>query len=280
MIMHNGIEWINYHGVLMPNTAPHICIALSKDDIKYLLKVSNAYFIRWISDWDTNSPTQFWHVINDEDIPLEALSANTRSKIRRSLKHCSFKKTTLDTIINEGYPVYYEAFKRYRTHLKLLDKESFILSLKESNQGEKWEYWEARDHENKLLAYSLNKCENNMCAYKTIKFDPNFPNYYVSEGLFYSMNHYYLNIRQRLYVDDGSRSLSHQTNIQTFLINKFKFRKAYCTLNIVYSFKVKVILTLLYPFKPLLEKMSIGVIQKIVVLLKHEEIRRSFETKL
>lgn len=278
MIIQNNIEWLNYQGVLIPNVPPHISITLSRSDINTLLKQSNAYFIRWNSNWDCKTPTEFWHVIKDSKPSLESLSSNTRHNVRRGLKRCQFKKTTVDALIKEGYNVYLQAFNQYQTFITPQTKVEFIENLQSLSRKSGWEFWEARNADGQLIAYSINLVRDHVCEYKTTKFDPDFSNNYTSEGLFYTMNDYYLNELQLTYIDDGSRSLSHQTNIQDYFINKFGFRKAYCKMNIAYAFKTKLAVTLLYPFKPLLEKMSSGVIQKIVVLLKHEEIRRSFET--
>ena len=91
------------------------------------------------------------------------------------------------------------------------------------------------------------------------------------------MNQYYLNDRKFRYVNDGARSISHDTNIQSFLIQKFRFRKAYCRLHIVYSKRVKLLISLIYPFRLLIRCFRIGVFLKLNILIKQEEIRRSYE---
>ena len=72
------------------------------------------------------------------------------------------------------------------------------------------------------------------------------------------MNDYYLNEKKFIYINDGARSISHETNIQDFLIQKFKFRKAYCKLHIIYSQKVKLLLLMIYPFRSLVQYLKIG----------------------
>jgi len=88
------------------------------------------------------------------------------------------------------------------------------------------------------------------------------------------MNKYYLNERNFLYVNDGSRSLSHNTNIQNYLIEKFHFRKAYCKLNILYRKDIEFLVNLLFPIRKIIYRVDTNLFQKISVLLKHEEIRR------
>ena len=71
---------------------------------------------------------------------------------------------------------------------------------------------------------------------------------YPYYGLIYMMNKYYLETIGVKYVSDGARSITEHSNIQPFLIEKFKFRKAYCRLQIKYKFWVRIIVTLAYPF--------------------------------
>jgi hypothetical protein len=128
-----------------------------------------------------------------------------------------------------------------------------------------------------MIAYSQNFIENNSINYSTIKFDPTYLKLYPSYALFYEMNRYYLNEQKNLYVNDGAKSISHDTNIQEFLEKKFNFRKAYCKLEIVYRFDIKILVSILYPFKQFIFNINNKIFKKLSVLLRHEEIRRSYE---
>ena len=63
------------------------------------------------------------------------------------------------------------------------------------------------------------------------------------------MNEHYLVDRGLNYVLDGARSITEHSNIQPFLEEKFKFRKAYCRLQIVYKPLFGFIVKCLYPFR-------------------------------
>lgn len=89
------------------------------------------------------------------------------------------------------------------------------------------------------------------------------------------MNEYYLKEKSFKYVHDGSRSLSHYTDIHEFLEKKFNFRKAFAKMEIVYRKDIKVLVKILYPFKNIIKKINLNIFRKVSVLLKHEEIRRS-----
>ena len=66
------------------------------------------------------------------------------------------------------------------------------------------------------------------------------------------MNRYYLEERKVKYVNDGARSITNHSNIQPFLIDKFKFRKAYCHLSIKYKWWLAVAINCLFPFRKLI----------------------------
>ena len=265
-------KWRKYNGALIPMFPPHIQI--DTNGLEDKIQEEGVYFARWTSNFDCVEKTKFWFVINDSAIRLEDYSSNTRSKIRRGLKNCDVKIVDKQTIINQGYEVYKQAFDRYKTYLKAKEYSEFcndIISL-----SEKWQFWGVFFQE-KLIAYSQNKIVDNYCDYSTIKFHPDYLSRYSSYALFYSMNQYYLNDNNFKYVNDGARSLSHETNIQEFLIQKFKFRKAYCIMHIMYNNKLSFIVNLFYPFRFIFSYFNFGFFRKLNVLLTHESIARSYE---
>ena len=245
-MIYKNINWINYQGALIPDTSPHINIKLSKKEQQELLKLSKAYFLRWTNEWDRKKNSQFWYVIKDEKENISVYKSKIRNQIRKGLKNCKVEKITKDYIARNGYEVYYEAFKRYNTFLEPISKEDF--SKKILNSKSNIDFWGVFVN-NKLIAYSQNRVRDNVCEYNVTKFNPSFLKYRPSEALFYEMNKYYLNEKNFLYVSDGARSLSHQTNIQDFLISKFKFRKVYCRLNIAYRRDIDLLVKILFPFR-------------------------------
>ena len=88
------------------------------------------------------------------------------------------------------------------------------------------------------------------------------------------MNKYYLKEKGLAYVNEGTRSILHETNVQSFLIEKFKFRKAYCRLHIQYHPLVSLIVFLLYPFRFIIVRSNIPLFRKIGVVLIQESFRK------
>ncbi len=271
----NSVEWHNYHGAYLPKVNPHQDIVLSQKDSDLLLKKSGAWFLRYTDEWDRNEKSEFWYIIKDDFQGMDELSSNTRNQIRKGQKYCIVKKVTCLEIAAKGYESYRSAFESYNTHLKPMSQKEFYDNTMASSN---YDYFAVYEKESgKMIAYSSNMINGDVCSYTTIKLHPKYLKLYPSYILFYEMNQYYLKDRGFAYVHDGARSISHDTNIHSFLLQKFKFRKAYCRLHVRYRPEVKLAVTLLYPFRAILKKIDQSIINKITVLLKQEEIRKTFE---
>jgi len=272
MISYKGIEWYYYQGALLPKVAPHYEINLTKKEQKELLKISKALFLRYTNEWDRNDG-EFWYIIKDKQEGLENYKSKIRNQIKKGLKNCIVKKVTKDIVANDGYKTYLSAFNNYQTNSSSISKEIFSKSILSSDD----DFWAVYSKDNIFIGYGQNFLLDNCCNYSSMKFHTKYLNQYSSYALIYTMNEFYLNKNSGLYVSDGARSIAHQTNIQDFLIKKFDFRKSYCRLNIIYRWDINLLVKILFPLKKLLEKQESKILKKISVLLKQEEIRRSFE---
>ncbi len=277
MIEYKGIQWYIYQGALLPNVSPHYEINLSYKEQKELLKISKALFLRYTNEWDRNSG-EFWYVIKDQKEELESYNSNNRRKIRKGLKNCIVKKVSNNIIARNGYDVYKNAFLNYKTESSLIKEEYFKESILNAIGNDFWAvYKKEEDGIEKMIAYSQNIIGNKSVNYSTIKFHPKYQRLYSSYALFFEMNKYYIDVKNFLYVSDGARSISHDSNIQNFLIDKFKFRKAFVKLNVSYRWDVKLAVVLLYPLRGIISKIEHSFFNKISIILKQENIRRSFE---
>lgn len=273
-IEYKNILWKKYQGALIPENPPHVPIDITDEEQRELLKKSGAWFLRWPSDWDIEKPTSWWYVIKDNFDGMEELSKNTRSKVRRALKREEVVLVSAEEIAEEGYELYQQAFRNYETFLKPMTRQEFkdyVLSLDTTL----WEFYACRDLESgKLTAYSQNLVMNDAAEYKIIKLHPDYLKDYLSYALIYKMNEYYLKERGLKYVTDGARSISHQTNIQQFLMDKFKFRKAFTSLNLTYRKPLKLVVTFLMPFRSLIGKIKAWSFQRLSILLTQEALYR------
>ena len=265
-------NWRKYNGSIIPLTPPHI--EVDTIGIEKKIKEENVFFARWTSDFDCKEEKEFWYVICDYKLDISDYSKNTRSKIRRGLKNCHVRLVSKSEIIANGFDAYNAAFLNYRSHFHPKTEREFKDEI--INLSNEWEFW-AIYIERKMIGFSQNRVIGDYCDYSTIKFHPDYLRFYSSYALFYTMNQYYLNEKNFQYVNDGSRSISHDTNIQEFLIQKFKFRKAYCTLNIIDSYKIKLLIYVFFSFRLILSMLNFGFFIKLNILLNQEKIRRSYE---
>jgi len=272
------IEWKKYNGALIPQQPPHLEIEVPASIMKRKIKKEHAFFARWVSEFDRKKKSNFWYIINDKYLELEDYSVNTRSKIRRGFKELVVKKIDKKEILEHGYSVYIAAFKRYKTINKPMLHHEFLNHIEDLD--DLWEYWGVYNmKDNLLIAYSENKVVHNQCNYSTIKFHVDYLKKYPSYVLYYTMNRYYLKERNLSYVNEGTRSILHETNVQSFLIEKFKFRKAYCKLHIQYHPLVNSIIFMLYPFRLLIIKSNNKLLRKIGVILMQEEFHKAHKVE-
>ncbi len=267
-------NWKKYNGALIPDYPPHIESEVDLPFLKQEIKYNRAFFARWVSEFDRKDKSDFWYIINDKFLEIEEYSVNTRSKIRRGLKELEVRKICKEEMLEHGYSVYSSAFNRYYTINKPMNNREFINHIEDLDGL--WEFWGVFNKEdNLLIGYSQNKVIDNQCYYSTIKFHVDYLKKYSSYVLYYTMNSHYLKERNLSYVNEGTRSILHATNVQSFLIEKFKFRKAYCKVHIQYHPLVRIIVLMLFPFRSLIVKSSNKLMHKIGVVLKQEEYHRS-----
>ena len=258
----------------MPRVNPHRNITLTKEDSEILLKESGALFLRYTDEWDRKEESDFWYIVKDEFQGMAELSSNTRNQIRKGQKYCSVKKVTGQEVANKGFETYKRAFDNYDTHLKPMSQKVFYDNMIKATNYDFFAVYKKEDGE--MIAYSSNTIDDDVCSYTTIKLHPLYLKLYPGYTLLYEMNKYYLQQKGFKYVHDGARSISHSTNIHTFLLQKFKFRKAYCRLNVAYRWDVDLAVKLLYPLRRIVEAINYPLANRISVVLKQEEIRRSF----
>jgi len=265
--------WRKYHGAIIPWEPPHFNFNLSTEQVSNDIKIHKAFFARWTTDFDSEKKSDFWYIINDKKLSFNDYSRNTKSKINRGLKKFNVKIISKTELISQGYCVYEKALKRYAVVLKKNSEIEFVNEIK--SLGNSWQFWGVYSKKNNILvAFSLNRIVDDYCDYSTVKLDPDYLRDYSSYVLYYSMNKYYLNENNFKYINNGTRSISHQTNIHDFLIDKFKFRKAYCNIQVVYSPFFNTLVRYLLPVRSFFSLIPLDFFRKIYVVLHQEEIRK------
>ena len=269
--------WNFYQRTLIPVYPPHLSIELQEEECRKLIKIFNPYFIRWSSQWDCKENTGFWFIIKDRKEDIADYSSKIRNTIKKGIRLFNAKIISKELLKEIGFDVYLKALQRYQTSQIPFTEEQYLLQLDQLFKFGEWEFWGVFENSSgKMAGYSMNWIYDRSCEYKTIKLDPAFLKDSSSYLLIHEMNKHYLNDLQFLYVNDGSRSLMHESNIQEFLEKKFLFRKAYCRMHIHYRPSVSILVKALYPMKNIFFGGQSSISRKISTLLKHEEIVREY----
>jgi hypothetical protein len=250
------MKYKTYNRGLIFSGAPHKEICLDKNKAFKLMKDFHALYCRNVFNFDSSEETSFWFVIKDHFDGMDELKSKVRNQVRRSLNTFEVKPISKEYMLQFGYNVYLSSFERYR------DISSSPMTIERwnnyvENQGDEYEYWGAinRDSE-ELIAYSENLIQSDACKYVALKVNPSYLKNYPFYGLLYKMNEYYLIERKMKYVSDGARSITNHSNIQSFL-SKFGFRRAYCDLNVTYVWWLRIIISLLYPFRNIIRNTKV-----------------------
>ena len=273
-ILFDDVRWRNNQGGLFLLSPPCRLKHFDNETARQLLKTSRQLFIRWESDFDNDVESPWWHVIRSEPLLIHSLGKKMRYQIRRGINSFRCEPASRAVILSLGYEVYKKAFTRYKTHEKEYTEVEFLEKVSSlPEQTEFWGVWSKNTNE--LVAFSENYVEDTACYFVSMWFDPSSFKDYSSYILLFEMISHYINDRNFRYVSNGSRSLSHDTNIHEFLINKFGFYKAHAKLNVEYVSWLRFLVTVSYPFHLFLGKIPLKFFQKVSILLAQEKIRRS-----
>lgn len=246
-----------YKHVWIYKADPHNETILTDEEV-YSLFAKGGHIIRNTYNFDTNEKTSFWYVIKDKFGGYEELSSKMRNQVNRCFKSMTVKIISSEYLISHGYEIYVRAFELYKVKSKIPTYEEFEYRIKMSEENE---FWGVFDMESgALVAFSMNYVTADSCEYRTMKALPEYQKKYAYYGLIYEMNRFYLETKGLRYVNDGARSLTNHSNIQTFLVDKFKFRKAYCNVNVYYKRWLNFIVICLYPFRRLIPLKSLQIL--------------------
>jgi len=271
--------WMKYQGALQPAILPGLYEPpkFTKSQIKTLLKASKSIFVRW-SNNSQNRPTEWWWMTCRPPFSIDILSHNARNQTKKALADCVVKIISPQELIKIGYECYLASCQTHKKihSLNYTQWKKFINSHAEYHCFDFWGIF----IEDKLIGYCKCVKINELIDISAIWYNRAYLKHYPIYALAYSMLNYYLNENDYESVSNGMRSISHATQMQKFLETKFNFKKEYCKLNVVYSPPLDFLVKIIYPFRTLInfihKIISLNILHKIVVILKQEKIRRSF----
>lgn len=271
----NNVVWRLINGGALPIFLPRkMSILLDVKEADVLRKKMGLSFLRWEEEFDSGADSEWWHVIKSQPDTLASLPKKTRYMIKKASDKFEACPVDLAIIVEHGYEVYVDSYARYHTHEKMYDLREFLSAIRALPENTEW--WGVFDKEtSRMVGFSENLVEEKKCFFVTMWHRPESLKMFSGYLLFYEMEKHYLCDRSFEYISDGARSINHDTNIHNFLIGKFKYRKAYAKLRIVYNPLLLLLIKLLLPFEFLFSKLPWGVTSKVSIALNQELIRRS-----
>ena len=247
---------------------PHLCEKMDSLQAKALLG-GGGCFVRNTFNWDKPDETQFWYVIKENWGDIDELPSKTRNQVRKSLKCYDVKMVSPEIMVRDGFELYNESRKRFNDPKLMVNKEQWKNRCLSGGQ----EFWLAYSVETgKPEAMGINRKYDDYCSYVTMGVNPEAPtSSYPMYGLIFKMNQYYLCECGLKYVLDGARSVTEHSNIQPFLEEKFKFRKAYCDMQVFYKPLIGMAVKVLFPFRKWIKD------KRIEAILRQEAWARDLE---
>jgi hypothetical protein len=226
---------------------------LDRSQCRELLRKLGGLWVMWTDGFDSPDSGSDWHaVICRRHVPVEAVaSGNTRSKLRRGLKNCEVRQVAVREIAQNGYETYCAALGDYGQRLETLPTADEFARRVMTDEpfGDIRHQW-AVYHEGQMVGFAQNLLYGQTeVDYTLIKLHPEYLNRYSSYALFYRMNEHYLAQAGFQYVNDGFRSIAHETGIQDFLIKEFGFEKARTGLHVHFRPPVGQVLRMVRPFR-------------------------------
>ena len=227
---------------------------LTSTESRTLLR-RGGWLVRNVYDFDCGEETGFWYVIKDCFGGMEELSSKTRNQVRRSMTNFDFRRMTREELLKKGYEVHRAAAEGYKVKTEVPTEQQFRDGILNSPENDYWGAFAKSDGH--LAAFAKNIVQKESCNYSVMKALPDDMPQYPYYGLIYSMNQYYLEECGLRYVNDGARSITEHSNMQPFLIQKFKFRKAFCRIRITYKPWMALAVKVLYPFRRFVQSAAV-----------------------
>jgi hypothetical protein len=272
-IVVDGIIYRRYGTMVVPFGPAHVGYSLSGSDSSAAMKRLGGMLVRTTGGFGSSDQAGGWYAVicrRFTDVG-EIPSSNTRSKLRRALRNCTVRRLTARELARWGHAVYVGAHERYRGASADMSPSTFQAhALATEGFDDIVHHWGVFC-DGDLAGYSSNYVLGTAeASYATLKFHPAYLKRYTSYALLYEMNRYYLDDQQFAYVNDGFRSILHETDLQDFLERTFGFEKAYTSVDVTYRAPVGALVKATFPARRALGRVD----QRLRALYELERIVR------
>lgn len=204
-----------------------------------LLRSLGGSWVQWTQPVLDASRWKGWFaVICRQFTAVEAIeSSNVRSKLRRGLKRCRVAKVSIDEFLAHAFEIHDAAVSGYaNASAARLSSEAFRAHVERERGFDDLRHYWLVFIEEQAVAYAKTIIHGTEEAdYTALKFHPEHLKHYPSYALIHEMNRHYLEEAKFAYVNDGQRSVLHDTNLQDFLVKDLGFERHAVQLRMHYS---------------------------------------------
>ena len=235
-------DWQYYKHCVISRLAPHETPNLKpiEDGSIWHIDGKRPIMARYTTNWDCGYDTGWWNTIKDSPFDISALKTKRRYEITRALRFFDVKEIEPLEYIEALSEVQEQAFSAYPPKYRpKFDKNIFKKRLETrskqvaANKGRLFGAFERQT--NKLVGFNFIDIHSTYIHMASQKTNPAFEKYGLNAALVYGMLESCKDELSRgIYINDGSRSISHETHFQDYLEKYFGFRKCYSKLKIAY----------------------------------------------
>ncbi len=266
--------WTYYNHAMVPTCAPHEEPNLNIMSSSSFWKPGGGIplFARWTENFDCGYETEWWYTILDHTFDINSIKAKHRYYIKQGLKNFNIKKITT----NE-FEIYKTDILKILNYLRVndynLDNVGSV-PIPNSNRYYLGAFEKNTDH---LVGWALITEHKDYIEFTSLNVLPEQEKKSINAGIVYALIEQYNNkLSKNFYITNGTRTINHPTQFNSYLRRMFEFRKAYCKLIIKYRWFVKPVVEVLYPMRKEIARYG-GILHQISGVLRMEEISRSFK---
>ncbi len=201
--------WYNVHHFYL--SLPHYrLVAPNSNELSGLLRGFSAG-VRYFGPPEGLGRESYAFFCRDQNYDLEILSPNTRSKVRRGLKHCKIERLEPGYVMAHGKPVHDDTMRRIRVR-DPYPWEAYWRAVKESDCVEVWGAMMGKD----LVAYLVAVLAESSCEIWVARSSSDFLRFYPNNALLFTVVQ---NMLSRAEIDQvffGVESLEDLSSIDQF----------------------------------------------------------------
>lgn len=259
-IVLHGAVYTLYQRMVVPFGPAQCSYSLPAADAAGALRALGGICLRTTRGFRPSRPgsDDWWAVICRGFTPVDEVpSANTRSKLRRGLRRCEVRRLAPDELASAGYEVYLKALERYGGTAAPMSRPAFearaLATAGFDDVVQSWGVFVGGRLAGFSDVYVFGATEAN---YATIRLDPEHLGHYTSYALIHEMNRHYLHMKRVEYVNDGFRSILHETGVQEFLERQFGFERAHADLSLTWRRPYGALVRSTYPARRLIGRLD------------------------